>query len=604
MIITRSNLILFLIAVPICLPACGPSPLPIQEDIKDIESLSSPDTYEADCHRTQYWFCPPHNAIWQRPVVVDICVDPPQVISTGECEELFECDPSIFLQGEEACFTLEGYPGKRKKYCNKGTFQYGECISPCSEEICDGKDNNCDGQIDEGQTNLCGGCGSPPQEICDGVDNDCNGQTDEDLVQECSTDCGVGIEYCEDGNWVSCTAQVPVDEICDGLDNNCNGQIDEGLDCACTVKDVGTLFPCTEPPLLCGEGFKTCVCEDPDCTSIITTPCYAACHYFPTNEACDPYAGAPKEEEECNNFDDNCNHLIDEDLFSACYTGESGTLNVGICQAGEVYCNQGVWGSDKDGLFHPNLCAGEIVPEDKDNCNGVDDNCDGIVDEGKELQETDIVFILDWSGSMDMEIAAVSQALGLFAKNYSDEEVILWSLIKGPFIKTFKEELHLITDLTSFSVFSVKISVAVNLSQTGSKEMLGDALYLILHDISGSPAYQDKFGFKWKGSIKSYPEIDKFSVSWRENTNKVIIVFTDEPFQTFMKPSISIQNVLSTAAGVPNLKIYVFTPPVYEAKETWGEVATGTGGKWFELTYDVLPMYHDLIDILDENICE
>ena len=125
-----------------------------------------------------------------------------------------------------------------------------------------------------------------------------------------------------------------------------------------------------------------------------------------------------------------------------------------------------------------------------------------------------------------------------------------------------------------------------------------------MHDISGSPAYQDKFGFKWKGSIKSYPEIDKFSVSWRENTNKVIIVFTDEPFQTFMKPSISIQNVLSTAAGVPNLKIYVFTPPVYEAKETWGEVATGTGGKWFELTYDDLPLYHNLTDILDENICE
>ncbi|MFA5625807.1 MAG: FG-GAP-like repeat-containing protein [Bradymonadales bacterium] len=48
-----------------------------------------------------------------------------------------------------------------------------------STEVCDGKDNNCNGLIDEG--NVC--CKKTLDfEICDGVDNDCNGQIDEGEV--------------------------------------------------------------------------------------------------------------------------------------------------------------------------------------------------------------------------------------------------------------------------------------------------------------------------------------------------------------------------------------------------------------------------------------
>jgi MYXO-CTERM domain-containing protein len=46
-------------------------------------------------------------------------------------------------------------------------------------EVCDRQDNDCNGTLDDGLLNACGTCGETPVEVCDGVDNDCDGQTDE-----------------------------------------------------------------------------------------------------------------------------------------------------------------------------------------------------------------------------------------------------------------------------------------------------------------------------------------------------------------------------------------------------------------------------------------
>jgi hypothetical protein len=86
-------------------------------------------------------------------------------------------------------------------------------------------DNDLDCNDDNQESNPNG------KEICDGFDNNCNGQTDEDFVpQDCSTDCGEGFKYCEDGKWTDCDAPKPQAEICDGIDNDCNGSVDEGLE--------------------------------------------------------------------------------------------------------------------------------------------------------------------------------------------------------------------------------------------------------------------------------------------------------------------------------------------------------------------------------------
>ena len=122
-------------------------------------------------------------------------------------------------------------------------------------ETCNGADDDCDGQIDEGcacvngQTQPCGfGCGNgtqtcvsgawttcnakqPSPETCNNVDDDCDGLVDESLG---ATTCGVGacartVSNCAGGATQTCTPGAPGVETCNGLDDNCNGLVDEGL---------------------------------------------------------------------------------------------------------------------------------------------------------------------------------------------------------------------------------------------------------------------------------------------------------------------------------------------------------------------------------------
>lgn len=104
------------------------------------------------------------------------------------------------------------------------------------EEVCNGLDDDCDGQVDEG-LNCQAQCTPTGPEVCDGTDNDCNGLVDETdplMGLPCGEDEGV----CEPGTWVCAGGRMmclgginPGNEMCNGLDDNCDGQVDNDAPC-------------------------------------------------------------------------------------------------------------------------------------------------------------------------------------------------------------------------------------------------------------------------------------------------------------------------------------------------------------------------------------
>lgn len=244
-------------------------------------------------------------------------------------------------------------------------------------EICDGIDNDCDGQIDEGlgstQTTCgVGACertgtlscvggamvdsctpGQPSAEVCDNIDNNCNGVTDEGLIR--GSNCGVGVcvstgtETCVAGNWTNntCTPGTPSVEVCDGVDNDCNGQIDDNI---------------ASTPTTCGVG---------SCARTGTLSCVGGTMV----DNCTP--GQPSAEV-CDGADNDCDGQVDEGVLNNYYQDADadgfGNPSVLLFQSCGIICTtpgcpttNNTDCNDSNASVNPG--ATEI------NNNGIDDDC-------------------------------------------------------------------------------------------------------------------------------------------------------------------------------------------------------------------------------------
>jgi len=239
---------------------------------------------------------------------------------------------------KRACYT--GSPSTRKKgNCRDGTQtcsggKWGSCagqVGPSSER-CDGKDNDCDGQTDEGNPDggkSCKGSGSgpcaqgtskcqsgrivcitsskPSTETCDGKDNDCDGVIDEGLERSCyggpANTNGVGVckggrQICTGGKWGNCIGEVkPITEACNNArDDDCDGQTDEGCTSPGTCKEGMERACYTGPANTNGVG--TCKGGKQKCQGGKWSSCQGS--VVPVTEKCG------------NQTDEDCDGQVDE----------------------------------------------------------------------------------------------------------------------------------------------------------------------------------------------------------------------------------------------------------------------------------------------------
>ena len=299
----------------------------------------------------------------------------PTVCRDGPCEALTTCGapcPAAFAVPETCNGADDDCDGQTDEELGEIVCGLGECmhvLEKCTAgkpnvcdpkqgstpETCNAKDDDCDGVTDEDLGTVpcgTGGCTHPVPacvsggpgacldpfagaslETCNGIDDDCNGETDEALgTKPCGKGpCAHGVPACVDGAPGPCDpTEGATPETCNGVDDDCNGEVDEAL-----------------PPAICGLG--ACAHEVTACMDGAPGPC-------------DPLAGMSPET--CNAKDDDCDGQTDEGL---------GTLpcGTGACAHEVPACDGGA----------PIVC----IPTDgakPEECNSVDDDCDGQTDEG------------------------------------------------------------------------------------------------------------------------------------------------------------------------------------------------------------------------------
>jgi MYXO-CTERM domain-containing protein len=332
----------------------------------------------------------------------DVVSDPPP-----ECGlDVGECDPGT-LDCVNGNFVCSGGTGPTRDGCSATDNQ---CI-------CDTLDNDCDVQIDEGAlpcygfptgcnvtTGVCQGtcqigsmsCPNPANcvgdvgpgtELCNGADDDCDGNIDE-TFPTLGDDCSIGVGACASNGTIVCTADqtdvrcnavvvTPGIETCNCVDDDCDGDTDEELG----------------PPIgeECGGG-QSC-----DLGNFVCNPdtCRVECQ-----------GGNEGATEICNSIDDDCDLSIDEgtstnepcvdpiyqtacdpdcDGTNICIDGQCIAGDTGECLFGALQCIEP--GSAEDPPVE--TCVGYQGPLDTELCNGLDDDCDGDTDDMAECPDPD-----------------------------------------------------------------------------------------------------------------------------------------------------------------------------------------------------------------------
>ena len=311
----------------------------------------------------------------------------------NDCDGLTDEDLPMLTTGPEVL----GECVAQKPSCVDGVPQELQPGHP-SDEICNGKDDDCDGVVDndlqigqpcdglgvctagvyecdpddaegDGDYRVCSTSALGSQyfatiELCNALDDDCDGEVDEDFgpvgpTASCG-ECGGYWVCAADQLSTLCTtdAFVGSGEDCDGIDNDCDGLTDEQEDLDATLAGCPTLGVCATP----GTTAASCFDAEDGTFKLVCTPTAAS-----------PWE--PGTELTCDGQDNDCDGLTDE---SFTYAGPEKELALGQpCGFGK--CDGGVVQCATDGKGA--VCS-SLNQKEPEICNDIDDDCDGDTDEG------------------------------------------------------------------------------------------------------------------------------------------------------------------------------------------------------------------------------
>ena len=349
--------------------------------------------------------CPVGFACEERPDVTGE-VTPQCVAVTGQCG----CSPDAVADGASTLCWHEGEAGRCEgtRTCTADGLTACDAASPSHEE-CNGADDDCDGQVDEGlgaepcavtgEAGTCGGtracvggawlcdAPAPAPEVCDGADDDCDGEADEEGAGGCTPryedvdgdGWGTGPSRCLCSPAGAFTATVGGDcadgdaavhpgaaEACNGKDDDCAGGTDGEGAAGCVVlrKDAD------------GDGYGVLGVE--------ACLCAAAAPWadVPGGDCNDGAPGVhPGAPEVCNGKDDDCDGAADPAGAEGCTPWLRDADGDGAGVDGDVAClcaPAPPYAATAGGDCDDGKAA--VKPGQLELCNGVDDDCDGVTD--------------------------------------------------------------------------------------------------------------------------------------------------------------------------------------------------------------------------------